>query len=276
MVEHHLDRILIAVLLHFLLCAILGGVAHAVALVAVGLHLQQGRAIAFAGAVCGLLHGLIHVFHLHAVHGLAGHLVGVAKLVKVFHVAGAFNAGAHRIIVVLDDEDDGQFPCHRHVQGFVEGTLPHGTIAHVAEGHMLLSTVLVCESDARSQRNLPAHDAVASEEVVLLAEHVHRASFALHAARDLAEQFCHHLPGRHAKGDGMHVVTVGGNHLVALLHGLHTARHHGLLTDVEVTEAAYLLLDVKVARPFLELAPEEHVTVPLQIGLLPEFLRCHG
>ena len=88
-----LDRVaLLAHFGHFLLGAVLGGVGHGMAAIAVGLHLQDDRALAGAAICHGFGARLLHRFHIHAVHLDAGNVEGDAALGEIGHRAGARHA----------------------------------------------------------------------------------------------------------------------------------------------------------------------------------------
>src|SRR3546814_10997564 len=40
-------------------------------------------------------------------------------------------------------ENNGQFPKHRHIEGFVECTLPYGAVPHVAHVHIVDTIILI-------------------------------------------------------------------------------------------------------------------------------------
>src|SRR5690606_11032831 len=93
--------------------------------------------------------------------------------------------------VVFDHEDHGQLPEHREVKRFVEGTLAHGAIAHVANAKGARLLIFFSKRNPRAKRDLTTNDAVSAKEVVLLVEDVHGASLALGYARCFSEKFGH-------------------------------------------------------------------------------------
>jgi hypothetical protein len=179
--------------------------------------------------------------------GQAGHVVALADGAQVVHVAGAFHAGTHRVVVVLDDEDHRQLPGHGHVEGLVQHALADRTITHHAQGHVVLAAVLVGEGDAGAQADLPAHDAVATEEVALLVEVVHAAALALARTGQFAVELGHHVL-RGAQHQRMAMITVAGDDAIGRANGGDHTREDGLLPDVEVAETAELLHGVELAR----------------------------
>src|SRR5438045_8734195 len=94
------------------------------------------------------------------------------------------------------------------------------------------------EGEPRPDRHLRADDAVAAEEVLLRAEHVHRAALAVRIAAAAPGQFGHDALRVHPAGQHMAVIAVGSDDRVTLLErGLHTDDDR-LLADIEVAETA--------------------------------------
>ena len=58
----------------------------------------------------------------------------------------------------------------------------HHRLAHEAEADLVAAAILDREADAGGERNVPADDAVAAEEVQVAVEQVHRAALAARAA----------------------------------------------------------------------------------------------
>jgi len=54
------------------------------------------------------------------------------------------------------------------------------------------------------------------------------------------------------------VVSIGGNDVIVVAHSRDGADHNGLLTDIEVAEAADLLRLILLARAFLETTNQQH------------------
>src|SRR6185312_8449919 len=154
---------------------------------------------------------------------------------------GAGLAGAHRITIVLDDEDDGELPEGGKIVGFVDGTLVDGTVAHERHRGTLEALVLDTVGEAGAEGDLAADDAVAAPVILVGREIVHRATLALGATGDLAVVLGHEGAGVHADGDGVTMVAVGGYDVVVGTHQGAATDGDGLLADVEMEEAADLL-----------------------------------
>ena len=119
----------------------------------------------------------------------------------------------------------------------------------------------MCESEARADRHLGADDAMAAVEILLAAEHVHRAALALGIAGAATGQFGHHALGVHAGGQHVAVVAIGGDDGVLGLDGRLHADDDGFLADVEMAESADQAHAVELARALLEAADQQHVAV---------------
>ena len=116
---------------------------------------------------------------------------------------------------------------------------------------------------------LCADNSVAAKEVLLAAEHVHRAALPAGIAALAAGEFRHHAARGHAGGQHVPVVAIACDDLVVgIEHRLH-ADHDGLLADIEVAEAGDEAHAVELAGLFLEATDEKHVPIKLnQFSLL--------
>src|SRR5581483_101757 len=121
--------------------------------------------------------------------------------------------------------------------------------------------VLMREGEAGAERYLGTDDAVAAVELLLGAEHVHRAALALGVSAGATRELGHDALGVHAAGEHMAVVAVGGDDGVALFGRRLHADHHGLLADIEMAEAADQAHAVELAGLLLEAADQQHVAV---------------
>ena len=236
------------------------------AAIAIGLHFQDDRALAAAAMRDRLGAGCLHRLHIHAVDLDAGNVEGDAALGEIGHRAGARHAGAHGVLVVLDDVDDRQLPQLGHVEALIDLALVGGAVAEIGQADAVIAAIFVGEGQPRAERHLGADDAVAAIEFLLLAEHVHRAALALGIAGGAAGQLGHHAFGVHARRQHMAMVAIGGDQLVVGPDiGLH-AHHHGFLADIEVAETADQPHAVKLTSPLFEAADQEHVAIELFEG----------
>ena len=106
------------------------------------------------------------------------------------------------------------------------------------------------------------------KKILLHAEHVHRAAFALGIAAAAPGQLRHDALGVHAGGEHVAVVAIPGDDLVALLEDDLHADDDRLLADVEVAEAADQPHAVHLAGLLLEAADQQHVAVGVEFGVL--------
>ena len=245
------------------------GVRQRVTAEAVGHALQQGGAFTGAGAGDRALGGITHRQHIHAVDFFAVHAEASSFAPDLGVTGGALVGHADGPLVVLHHKQDGQLPQLRHVQAFVELADVAGAIAKERGGDGIAGAIakgitLVAAGEGRTQRhgNAFADEGIATEQVVLFGEQVHRATTALGAAGLFAKQLTHHLAGRHARAEGMHVVAVGAAEPVVLgLHGLDHATGDRFLPVVEVHEAKHLAAVVHLRAFVLKPSPQNHVPV---------------
>ena len=120
------------------------------------------------------------------------------------------------------------------------------------------------KGEAGADRHLRADDAVAAEEILLAAEHVHRAALAVRIAAAAPGQLGHHALGVHAAGQHVAVVAIGGDDRVALLERRLHADDDRLLPDIEVAEAADQPHAVHLPGALLEAPDQQHVAVIAQ------------
>ena len=124
----------------------------------------------------------------------------------------------------------------------VEGAVVDRAVAEVELDDAVGPLVAQGVGHADAERDVPADDAVAAHQPVLDIEQVHRAALALDQAGALAIELGHHLVGVAAEQEGVGVVAVGGDDLVAFLEGVEKAGGDRFLPDVEVEVAADLAL----------------------------------
>src|SRR3546814_12108307 len=163
----------------------------------------------------------------------------LAPPVKLVLGAGAVHAGAHRILVVLEHEDDRQLPQLGHVEGLVDLALIGWAVAEISASDPPVPGVFVLERQPRAYRHLRPDDAVPAVEPVLHREHVHRAALAARNAGGAAGEFGHDDLGVDAIGQHMAVVAITSDDAVLADRERRLQTHSDrFLTDVEVAEAA--------------------------------------
>ena len=230
--------------------------------VAVGKDLEDGRLGFLVGALerDGRL-GADFV-DVVAVDDVPGHVVAFGALREAARVGGrAFLGSAHRVAVVLDDEDDREVPEGGQVVGFMDRALVDGAVTHVDEAATLQSHVFDGVGEAGAEGGLAPDDAVAAPVVLIRGEVVHRAALTLGAAGDAAGQFGHAFVHAHADHQAVAVVAVTRDDMVVLTKEGDCASGDGLLTHVKVEESADLTLLVDADAALLEMADTSHFGV---------------
>ena len=118
-----------------------------------------------------------------------------------------------------------------------------GTFAEEHGGGRGPASQVIGEGEADGDGKSAADDRVAPEEAMADVEQVHRASAAPEAAPFDANPNISAMIARACRdpaGEGVTVLTVGGDDVVVGLQAIHHTDRDGLLTDVEVQEAADL------------------------------------
>ena len=163
-----------------------------------------------------LLRRRLHRQHVHAIDLHAGNAPGRAVLRQVLRRGGALHRGAHAVFVVLDDVDHRQLHQRRQVEAFEHLALVGRAFAEIGQRDPVVAAIPVAEAQPGADADLRADDAVSAEEVLLLAEHVHRPALAVRVAGGAPGQLRHHAARVHAAGQHVAVVAIGGDDLVAL------------------------------------------------------------
>ena len=128
----------------------------------------------------------------------------------------------------------------------------------------MVVAVAVGQRQAGSQADLGAHDPVAAVEIGFGREHVHRAALSARRPRGAAGEFRHHLLGIHAARQHVAMLAIAGDHLIPWLLRRLDADGDRLLADVQVAEATDQSHAVKLTRPLLEAADQQHVPIVFQ------------
>ena len=234
------------------------------AAIAVCLHLQNERPLTGAAPIRRLFRRRLDRQHVHSVDLGAGDAEAVAAPVELGRRRGALDGGAHAVAVVLNDVDHRQLPQLGHVEGFVDLALVDGAVAAIGVTDATVVLVLVGEGETGAERDLGADDAVAAEEVLFAAEHVHGAALALGIAAPAAGQFRHHPFRIHVAGEHMAVIAIRGNHRVVAAGRRHHADDDRFLADIQVAEAADQAHAIELPRLFLETADQQHLAVVME------------
>ncbi len=254
----------VAHFLHFLAGPVFGGVGHGVATVAVCFHFQNIGAFAGPAVRGRFFGGFLDGQHVHAVDDFTGDAEGFATGIEIGGRGGAFLGCAHGVLVVFDHENHRQFPQGGHVECLVNLALVCSAVAEIGEGHVVVAFVFVRKGKARAKGDLCRNDAVAAVEILFFREHVHGATLALGIAALAARQLSHDAVGVHAAGQHVAVIAVGGDAFVTVFGRSLKADNNGLLSDVEVAEAADETHSIELTGLFLESTDQQHVLVVTQ------------
>jgi hypothetical protein len=267
-----LDGILgIAVFLDLLAGAVgLVGVGDGVAAVTVGVDLDDGGLVFFAGEGEELVHRGADFVNVVAEARAPVHAIGFGAFGETGTGGGALLRSAHGVAVVLDDEDNGEIPERGEVVGLVDGALVDGTITH--ERHCGTFEFFVFEGvgETGAEGDLSADDAVAAPVVKRRGEVVHGAALALGATGDLAVELGHEGFGVHADGHRVSMISIRGDDVVVFAHQRTATDGDGFLSDIEMEKAADLLGLVGAQGTLFKTTDAHHLAVELDLGLLGE------
>src|SRR5690606_27192349 len=131
----------------------------------------------------------------------------------------------------------------------------------LGEADLVGPVLFMGKAEPRPDRHLGAGDAVPAEEVLLAAEHVHRAALPLRVPAAPAGQLSHYSFRIHTGGQHMPMVAIPGDNGVALPDRRLHADHNRFLADVEMAESADEAHSVELPGLLLESPDQKHVTV---------------
>ncbi len=160
---------------------------------AVGFGFDQSWTFAPARAPNGALNRAAHGKHVHAIHHFARNAVGAGAIGDVRQLAHLGPGNRHGIQVVLGDEDHGQVPQARHIQGLMEIAGVGGPVAEEAQHDAIRALQLLRQCGTHCDRDVPAHNAGRAQVAMDHVSDVHRAALALAVATRAAQHFGHHL-----------------------------------------------------------------------------------
>ncbi len=144
------------------------------------------------------------------------------------------------------------------VERFVKRPGVGGTVAELTQHRA--GSVLIVERErcADRDRQMPADDAPAAQEVTIDVEQVHRAAVAARHTRLLAEQLGHHGRGRAPDGERRGVVAVAHEQIVVGFEAVDAADVRRLLADRQMAVAADPCARVLLLRALFETPDEQH------------------
>ena len=100
-----------------------------------------------------------------------------------------------------------------------------------------------------------------AEEILLAAEHMHRAALALGITAAAARQLRHHALGVHAAGQHMAVIAIARQHGISGRDCRLHADDNGFLADIKVAKSADQPHAIHLPRAFLKTADQQHVAI---------------
>lgn len=171
----------------FVVLDLLGGpvflvirIRDAVAVVAVSVDFENGWFVFFPSAFHGDVRLGADFIEIGAVHDIPLNGVSFSALGKAaIEGGGTLLRGSHGVAVVFDDVNDRDSEKGSDVQGLVESALVHGAVTKVAEAAALATEILETVGKAKAERGLTCDDPVATPEIFVRGEEMHRAALAL-------------------------------------------------------------------------------------------------
>ncbi len=236
------------------------------AVVAVRLALEEGRALAAPRALDQPLHRRVHGLHVLAVDALGVDAEGP----RTRQDLAGDGLAARRVLaveIVLADIDDRQFPQRGHVHRLVQQALPQRAVAEEARGDLTAAAHLGRERGAGGDAGRTADDGIGAEVARLRIRDVHRAALAAAVTRLLAEQLGEHPVDRGTLGQAVAVAAVGAGDEVVAAQGLADPDGHAFLAYIEVGQPRHLRALVQLVHLLLEGANLGHLAVHVQVLL---------
>ena len=179
--------------------------------------------------------------HVHTVHRCAQAPVAARLAGDVGLRLVALQRRAHRVEIVLAEEQHGQLPERGEVQRLVEFPFGHRPVAEEAgRDPVERSCSLSARASPTAMGSPPPDNGIAAVEAARHVEQVHRPATSAAAAVGLAVHLGHERAGRDAPRQRMAVLAVRGHDGIIRREGLHGPDGHRLLADVEVEETVDL------------------------------------
>ena len=243
---------------------------------AVGLRLDQLRAVAAAQLLDAPAHLLVDGEDVVAVDGRGLDVVAAGALGDVADGHLLLAGLGDGVAVVLAEEDHGQLVDGGEVERLVKVALGGGALAEVDDGDLVQPSQLRGVGDAGGVRQVGGDHAGAGDDALLgegpVARHLASARVGVVGLGEEAE---HDLLGAHAEHDHDARVAVVGQHPVdALLERVGGADLCRLVAGAGDREGGPALA-VEDEHAVVDLAREQHLAVhaPMQIGALEAALR---
>src|SRR6202049_3001186 len=142
------DRIGLHVLLEFVLGAIgaTRRIRHRVAPAPVGSDFKSPRPLRLSGSLYRARHRLANREDILTIHRLAIHSVALGADEHILIGGRARDHGPHSVTIVLDDEDDREFPQRGQIHGLVKRPDVYGGLSEEADADLIAAAILDRES----------------------------------------------------------------------------------------------------------------------------------
>src|SRR5690606_29647521 len=127
---------------------------------AVGFKFEDGGKGLLLGASDCLGGFLANQVKVVSVGYIVVHIVTESPLGQGISGGGARLAGAHGVVIILDDIDDRELPESGQVECFVKRALVDGSVAEIAEAAGLLIEIFKGEGDPGAEGSLSSDDAM--------------------------------------------------------------------------------------------------------------------
>ena len=264
----HADRVALRPFVHLRLGAV--GAGDRVALVmadrAIGLGLDQRRALAGTGARGRLGHHLPDGDDVVAVDGDAGNAIGrrAGRDLGVQRRRG--ERRRRRIEIVLADEDRRRLLDAGEVERFMEAAMVGGAVAEEGDADVVAAPRAGRHAGADGVADAGGDDAVGAEQADRAVIEMHGAAAAAAAAVALAEQLRHQDVGIHALGERVAMAAMGRGDPVGGREMRADADGGRFLANIEMQESGRLALAAGGLRHALEPAQQHHLLVEVEQG----------
>src|SRR5699024_9514138 len=142
------DGITVAFRLQLFTGAVFAGIAHGVPSKSRTFGFEKDGRLVFARAFHRFVERVVGCEHIHPIEFPVLDAVGFCELVQGRKGGNAIDGGAHSVVVVFDQHDEGKVPDRCEVEAFVHGALVHGAIADQAHGRAGYFLVFLSKGEA--------------------------------------------------------------------------------------------------------------------------------
>ena len=238
---------------------ITAGISHGVATVAISLQFQKLRPVATAHPFQGLLGGGMDAQHIHAIDLFGRNPVPAGPFIDFGDGRVPVDFRTDLVVIVFANKKNRQLPECRHVQGFMESPLIDRAVPEKADHGLRKAAIGHRIGGPQGDGVGFADNGIAAQKAAASIEKMHGATHAFADAGFFAVQLGHDFPGRNAPHQGMDMLPVSADHIIAGFGGMKHTHGHGLLTRVEMQKARDLPLGIALGRRLLEGSGAEHV-----------------